>query len=546
MTKPATIPAGHVAEIPLAKLQPDPNQPRKNFEEASLKQLAGSIAKSGILVPLLVRPGKGVKYIIHDGERRYRAAKLAKLKTVPVLLVGDVAGDEGLRAGQLTVNNLREQLSTMEIARTLALLQREHFKSPNELSAYLDKAGLPAMKPAQIKDAIALVDLPDWLQAMIDAGQVEASAAVLVEKAMPYPEVLKVVEAAMKQQVTWSRQVRRQDVIFALREGFRKHGADLDRTKSWNDGTPGCVYFNPKTAGKKLPDVVSIEGAKFCMDLEAFEKLNKEAREAGLGPGGKKRDAPAPAKQAEQGQENKEEQRARTLGQKARDYLHRHLVDQIVRHMQGDAERHQIEITDELLAWRSLGKPGCWRDGVPNYHARDRIEEAAGAAGTTCIEDFFAADGNKLEALKLAAAIEVARDLSWRDTQVVCHQLWGSAIEKVWSMDEAFLQLFRKAELVHLAETHGLEPPGSFEWSKLKLAQQRAEILTRKSMGTIGRPQILQDLYAAVDKPFVPYSQRGDDYYDDEEDFEDVAVCVHGVNLDLVDCMECQEHEVDE
>lgn len=56
---------GQVVEIPINKLLPDPDQPRKSFDDASLEQLAESL-KHGVQVPLLVRPGKGAKYVIHD------------------------------------------------------------------------------------------------------------------------------------------------------------------------------------------------------------------------------------------------------------------------------------------------------------------------------------------------------------------------------------------------------------------------------------------------------------------------------------------------
>ena len=81
------IQAGRVADLPLSALVADPDQPRKQFGDASLKELAESLKSRGVLTPLVVRAAdKAGKFIVVDGERRMRAAKTAGLKKVPVIL----------------------------------------------------------------------------------------------------------------------------------------------------------------------------------------------------------------------------------------------------------------------------------------------------------------------------------------------------------------------------------------------------------------------------------------------------------------------------
>lgn len=509
------IEPGQVTDLPIAKLMPDPDQPRKSFDVTLLEQLAGSILKRGIQVPLLVRQGLRGKYIIHDGERRYRAAKLAKLKTLPALLID--AGDESdVRTGQLTVNNLREQLKPMEIARLLADLQRKHFASINDLAAHLENSGLPAMTKKQIQEAIALVDLPDWAQDMIDAGQLEASVATRLQIALRIPAVLKDAKTELERQAKWSGRVTGNDMKHAIRTGFREHAVDLDRTQSYYAGDASAVHFNPKTACKGCEHLVSVDGAKFCMNRTEFERKNAEAKAAGLLPGGAK--PPKGTKTATQPDETekKAEKRATTLAEKAREYLHAYLIRRLVRHMQGAGEGGQIDITDELLAWHAMKRPGA--------HSHDRqpaglVYSACQEAGVKSLEDILAWKNDQLDSAKLHAAIEIAHDLKWRETQVLCHELWSDSIDAVWIMDDGFTNLFRKAELVHLATVHQLDPAEGKAWDKLKAAELKTAILERTDL--LRRPQVLQDIYASVNEPYVykAWSPGNDD--EDDESLDD-------------------------
>ena len=101
--------------LPLGEIEPDPEQPRKRFDEDALNQLADSIAENGLLQPIAVRPKKvGTGYIIIAGERRWRAARLAGLDEVPVI-IKDVT-DEQAAALALIENLQREDLDPIEVA----------------------------------------------------------------------------------------------------------------------------------------------------------------------------------------------------------------------------------------------------------------------------------------------------------------------------------------------------------------------------------------------------------------------------------------------
>lgn len=110
-------------ELPLEQIAPHPQNPRQSFDGQKLKQLADSIARSGVLQPVLVRPaedGAGRAYQLVCGERRFRAAQLAKLKTIPAA-IRNLSDAEALEV-MIVENEEREDLNPIELARGLVAL----------------------------------------------------------------------------------------------------------------------------------------------------------------------------------------------------------------------------------------------------------------------------------------------------------------------------------------------------------------------------------------------------------------------------------------
>ena len=119
-----------VAMLEISKIKPNPDQPRKNFDEDALSELSDSIAKNGVLQPILVRK-KGNKYEIVAGERRYQAAKMAGVKEVPVV-IKDVA-DEDVFKLALIENLQRSDLDPIEEARGFRQLLDEQNLTQEQL-----------------------------------------------------------------------------------------------------------------------------------------------------------------------------------------------------------------------------------------------------------------------------------------------------------------------------------------------------------------------------------------------------------------------------
>lgn len=157
-----------VATLPLSKIKPNPDQPRKNFDQEALEELSDSIKKNGVLQPILVRK-KGSNYEIVAGERRYQAAKMAKVKEVPVV-VKDIA-DEDVFKLALIENLQRSDLDPIEEARGFRQLLEEQDLTQEQLGEALSKSR------SAITNSLRLLDLPEEVQDMMAEGKLTAGHA---------------------------------------------------------------------------------------------------------------------------------------------------------------------------------------------------------------------------------------------------------------------------------------------------------------------------------------------------------------------------------
>ncbi|MGX1902480.1 ParB/RepB/Spo0J family partition protein [Thermolongibacillus altinsuensis] len=150
-----------IQEIDIQQLRPNPYQPRKNFNDQSLEELKQSILEHGILQPLIVR--KSIKgYEIVAGERRYRAAKAAELKTVPAVV--REFSDQQMMEIALLENLQREDLNPIEEAVAYQTLLNECKLTQEELAKRLGKS-----RP-HIANHLRLLSLPMEVQHMIESG----------------------------------------------------------------------------------------------------------------------------------------------------------------------------------------------------------------------------------------------------------------------------------------------------------------------------------------------------------------------------------------
>lgn len=148
--------------IPVDMIDPSPHQPRRNFDEESLVALAGSIRARGVLQPVLVRPLPSGRYELIAGERRWRAAQLAELGSVPAVVRRH---DDAASLEMALIENMaREDLNPVEEARACAALTEELGLSREEVGIRVGRSRVA------VSNLIRLLDLPDEALALIERG----------------------------------------------------------------------------------------------------------------------------------------------------------------------------------------------------------------------------------------------------------------------------------------------------------------------------------------------------------------------------------------
>jgi ParB family chromosome partitioning protein len=156
-------PSGRLREIPLYQIRPNPDQPRKHFDESALGALADSIRERGMLQPVIVRPDGTGAFTIVAGERRWRAAAIAGLATIPALIDSTVDGTASLQVA-LIENVVRENLSPIEEAHAIAMLLDDLGLSAGALAQQLGRSR------SDLAHTTRLLELPDQAIDLIDAG----------------------------------------------------------------------------------------------------------------------------------------------------------------------------------------------------------------------------------------------------------------------------------------------------------------------------------------------------------------------------------------
>lgn len=180
-----------LAEIPISQILPNPYQPRKTFNEASIEELARSVREHGIVQPLVVTRS-GDKYKLIAGERRFRAAQKAGLTTVPALIKEMMQEGDALQIA-LIENIQREDLNPIEEALAYHQLHDEFQLTQEEISKRVGK------ERSTVANFLRLLKLPDSVKKLLAAGQLS----------MGHARALLAIESARKQEQLADRVVRK-------------------------------------------------------------------------------------------------------------------------------------------------------------------------------------------------------------------------------------------------------------------------------------------------------------------------------------------------
>ncbi len=151
----------------ISDVEPNQNQPRKNFDREAMEQLASSIREHGILQPIIVRSIPSGNYQIIAGERRWRAAKIAGLSEVPVVIRDDISEEQAMQFA-LIENLQRENLNPIEEAQGYKELIDKYNMTQEQLSHTLGKAR------STIANSLGLLNLPNGVKELLQRGELSA------------------------------------------------------------------------------------------------------------------------------------------------------------------------------------------------------------------------------------------------------------------------------------------------------------------------------------------------------------------------------------
>lgn len=166
---PAVEEAGPPRTLPIQKIEPNPNQPRKVFDEEELLALSDSIAQHGLIQPIAVREAGEGYYQIVAGERRWRASRMAGLREVPVVVLQ--ADDRTLMELALIENLQREDLNPMEEAFGLQALMDEYNLTQEQVADRIGKSR------STVANSLRLIALPKDIQKLVESGKLSAGHA---------------------------------------------------------------------------------------------------------------------------------------------------------------------------------------------------------------------------------------------------------------------------------------------------------------------------------------------------------------------------------
>ncbi len=178
-----------VSEVDIGLIFANPNQPRKVFDETALNELASSISKHGVIMPIIVNKS-GDRYMIIAGERRFRASKIAGLSKVPVIV--KTYDERQIKEISLIENLQREDLNPIEAATAMRSLMNDYGMTQEDLADRIGKS-----RPA-IANTLRLLTLSQEVIKMVANGQLSAGhARALIS--VPSADQLKIAQAVTKE-----------------------------------------------------------------------------------------------------------------------------------------------------------------------------------------------------------------------------------------------------------------------------------------------------------------------------------------------------------
>lgn len=261
----ALIPAGEMEEerlieVPVSDIVPNPNQPRKHFNQQALDEMVASIKEFGLIQPIVVR-SKGTKYEIVAGERRLKAAEMAGLKTIPAV-IRQSTDTESLEMA-LIENLQRENLNAIEEAQAYKQLIEEFKLTQTELAEKVGKSRVA------IANSIRLLGLPESIKQLIIDGGISSGHARALLSLADEEQQIKLAERILIEGLT----VRQTENIVRLWQmvGVTKPKKRLLQPKAFKK----LARAMTKALGAKVRVKMTPKKGKIEIDFKSVEDLSR-------------------------------------------------------------------------------------------------------------------------------------------------------------------------------------------------------------------------------------------------------------------------------
>lgn len=248
--------------LKIYEIEPNKDQPRKSFDDEALAELADSIAQHGIIQPLLVRPLADGGYQIIAGERRWRAARMAGLEEVPVL-VREIAESEFMELA-LVENLQREDLNPIEEAEGLQTLIETYGMTQEEAAKSVGKS-----RPA-VANSMRLLMLPPTVLQFVREGQLSAGHARAL-LALSDDEKIKQLAAEIGEKGLSVRDTERL-VKFMLKDSAKKKKKEKKRETYYDE----CELALSETLGRTAKVNVNAATGKGTLEIEFYSREDLE------------------------------------------------------------------------------------------------------------------------------------------------------------------------------------------------------------------------------------------------------------------------------
>ncbi|MBE5790104.1 MAG: ParB/RepB/Spo0J family partition protein [Clostridiales bacterium] len=261
-----------IREIDIGELDPNPDQPRKHFDKESIAQLADSIREQGILQPLLVVASDRGRYRIVAGERRFRAARLAGLETIPCI-VKDLDVIQEMEIA-LIENLQREDLNPMDAAMGIQALMNQCGYTQEKVAERLGKSR------AAVANLVRLLSLPDEVTDLVREGRLTAGHARAIAGLNDSGEQVEIARKSVAEnlnvreveKITADRKAKKKEQKRKTVPGLPAELAELQETVLRKTGMK-CTLTGTANKGRILLEYGSRE------DLERLNDLLERAEE---------------------------------------------------------------------------------------------------------------------------------------------------------------------------------------------------------------------------------------------------------------------------